>query len=123
MKVPTYKQETARTRETGSRNFSAQVSGRALAAPFEAQAEVFGQLANQSIDFMSAQLKRERDSEETKESLAILEERQKVKQIINQTPVGEIFSTENITGPGRPIVFNSESAAENFYRRSMDEFL
>lgn len=122
MKVPTYKQETARTRETGSRNFSAQVSGRALAAPFEAQAEVFGQLANQSIDFMSAQLKRERDSEETKESLAILEERQKVKQIINQTPVGEIFSTENITGPGRPIVFNSESAAENFYRRSMDEF-
>jgi hypothetical protein len=122
MKVPTYKQETARTRETGSRNFSAQVSGRALAAPFEAQAEVFGQLANQSLDFMSAQLKRERDSEETKESLAILEERQKVKQIINQTPVGEIFSTENITGPGRTIVFNSESAAENFYRRSMDEF-
>ena len=122
MKVPTYKQETARTRETGSRNFSVQVSGRALAAPFEAQAQAFGQLANQSIEFMSAQLKRERDSEETKESLAILEERQKVKQIINQTPVGEIFSTENITGPGRPIVFNSESAAENFYRRSMDEF-
>ena len=91
MKVPTYKQETVRTRETGSRNFSAQVSGRALAAPFEAQAEAFGQLANQSLDFMSAQLKRERDSEETKESLAILEERQKVKQIINQTPVGEIF--------------------------------
>ena len=122
MKVPTYKQETARTRETGSRNFSAQVSGRDLAAPFEAQAEAFGQLANQSLDFMSAQLKRERDSQQTKESLAILEEREKVKQIIRQTPVGELFLTDNITGPGGPITFNSEADAENFYQRSMDEF-
>ena len=122
MKVPTYKQETARTRETGSRNFSAQVSGRALAAPFEAQAEVFGQLANQSIDFMSAQLKRERDSQENDEQSAYIEERARVLQVIEETPVGQTFPDSNISGPRDSITFNSESDAERFFEQSMQRF-
>ena len=122
MKVPTYKQETARTRETGSRNFSAQVSGRALAAPFEAQAEVFGQLANQSLDFMSAQLKRERDSQENDEQNAYIEERARVLQVIDETPVGQTFPDPNISKPRDGITFNSESDAERFFEQSMQRF-
>ena len=98
------------------------MSGRALAAPFEAQAEVFGQLANQSIDFMSAQLKIERDSQENDEQSAYIEERARVLQVIEETPVGQTFPDSNISGPRDSITFNSESDAERFFEQSMQRF-
>ena len=51
MKVPTYRQQTARTASTGATFFTTQANAGALSAGLRAQAQMFGAAEKVAVDY------------------------------------------------------------------------
>ena len=96
MKVPTYRQQTARTEKTGATIFSVQANPGALSAGLRATADLFASAEKMAVDYYAEEQKIKRQSElddaefELKQELQQLEQQQKTRK-----PNDVLFSQPN----------------------------
>tara|TARA_R100001591_G_scaffold19018_1_gene25670 strand:- start:860 stop:2707 length:1848 start_codon:yes stop_codon:yes gene_type:complete len=96
MKVPTYRQQTARTEKTGATMFSVQANPGALSAGLRATADLFASAEKIAVDYYAEEQKIKRQSElddaefELKQELQQLEQQQKTRK-----PNDVLFSQPN----------------------------
>jgi len=101
MKVPTYRQQTARTASTGATFFTTQANASALSAGLRAQAEMFGAAEKVAVDYYANEQKIKRQAElndanfELKQELQELQQQQKTrspKEVLFDDPLGRTNS-------------------------------
>ena len=96
MKVPTYRQQTARTEKTGATMFSVQANPGALSAGLRATADLFSSAESLAVNYYAEEQKIKRQSElddaefELKQELQQLEQQQKTRK-----PNDVLFSQPN----------------------------
>lgn len=101
MRVPTYRQQTARTASTGATFFTTQANAGALSAGLRAQAEMFGAAEKVAVDYYANEQKIKRQAElndanfELKQELQELQQQQKTrspKEVLFDDPLGRTTS-------------------------------
>ena len=101
MKVPTYRQQTARTASTGATFFTTQANAGALSAGLRAQAQMFGAAEKVAVDYYANEQKIKRQAElndanfELKQELQELQQQQKTrspKEVLFDDPLGRTTS-------------------------------
>lgn len=101
MRVPTYRQQTARTASTGATFFTTQANAGALSAGLRAQAQMFGAAEKVAVDYYANEQKIKRQAElndanfELKQELQELQQQQKTrspKEVLFDDPLGRTTS-------------------------------
>ena len=99
MKVPTYERQVGETADTGSRMLSAQANPNAMAAPFQAAAELGQKAFNAGLQWYGHELKLKRSIEENNASTTLAYES---KRLANRITLGETQEDGTFIPPVSP---------------------